>query len=43
MVWSVSEKDVAGKFAGGEGFLTAIWLIGKLYEMRKVTGMKDSH
>ena len=32
MVWSVSEKDFAGKFArkvaGGEGFLTAIRLIG---------------
>ena len=35
MVWSVSEKDfarkkVVGKVAGGEGFLAAIRLIGKL-------------
>ena len=30
MVWSVSEKDVAGKVAGGEGFLTVIRLIEKL-------------
>ena len=28
MVWSVSEKDFAGIVAGGEGFLTAIRLIG---------------
>ena len=32
MVWSVSKKDFGGKFAGkvagGEGFLTAIRLIG---------------
>ena len=34
MVWLVSEKDfvgkVAKKIAGGEGFLTAIRLTGKL-------------
>ena len=47
MVWSVSEKDFAGKVprkvVGSEGFLTAIQLIGKLKEMGKVTGMKHDH
>ncbi|RVW51672.1 hypothetical protein CK203_066802 [Vitis vinifera] len=33
--WRTSPEKVTGKVAGGEGFLTAIWLIGKLYEMRK--------
>ena len=30
MIWSVSEKDFAGKVVGDEGFLTAIRLIRKL-------------
>ena len=41
-------KKVAGKYRrknvdGDEGFLTTIWLIGKLWEMEKVTGMKHDH
>ena len=28
---------------GDEGFLTTIWLIGKLWEMEKVTRMKHGH
>ena len=28
---------------GDEGFLTTIWLTGKLWEMKKVTGMKHGH
>ena len=28
---------------GDEGFLTTIWLIEKLWEMEKVTGMKHGH
>ena len=53
MTWLVSEniagkKKVAGKYRrknvdGDEGFLTTIWLIGKLWEMEKVTGMKHDH
>ena len=47
MMWSVSEK-VAEKYRrknvnGDEGFLTTIWLTGKLWEMEKVTGMKHGH
>ena len=30
MVWSVSEKDFAGKFAGGEGFPTTVRVDRKL-------------
>ena len=30
MVWSVSEKDFAGKFANGEGFPTAVRIDRKL-------------
>ena len=51
MMWSVSEKvagKVSGKYRrknvdGDEGFLTTIWLTGKLWEMEKVTGMKHGH
>ena len=28
---------------GDEGFLTTIWLAGKLWEMEKVPGMKHGH
>ena len=39
---------VAGKYHrknvdGDEGFLTTIWLTGKLWEMEKVTRMKHGH
>ena len=49
---NVVRKKVTGKVArkyrrknvdGDEGFLTTIWLIGKLWEMEKVTGMKHGH
>ncbi|RVW70970.1 hypothetical protein CK203_050561 [Vitis vinifera] len=48
LVWSVSEKYVAGKvrrksFAGGEWFLTMIRLTRKYWEMGKVIGMKHGH
>ena len=48
MMWLVSEniagKKVAGKYPrknvdGDEGFLTTIWLTGKLWKMEKVTRM----
>ena len=48
MMWSVS-KNIVGKKSswknvdGDEGFLTTIWLTGKLWEMEKVTGMKHGH
>ena len=43
----VAEK-VIGKYCrknvdDDEGFLTMIWLIGKLWEMEKVIGMKHGH
>ena len=51
MMWSVSEKSpekIAEKYRrknvdGDEGFLTTIWLTGKLWEMEKVTKMKHGH
>ena len=39
----VSEKDVAGKVAGGECFLTTIRPTEKLWGLGKVTGMKHGH
>ena len=52
-MWLVS-KNIVGKqespkkyrrknVDGDEGFLTTIWLTGKLWEMEKVTGMKRGH
>ena len=48
MMWSVSENIVGKKSSrknvdDDEGFLTTIWLTGKLWEMEKVTGMKHGH
>ena len=49
---NVVGKKVTGKVAGkyrrknvdgDEGFLTTMWLTGKLWEMEKVTGMKHGH
>ena len=40
---SVEKGRHRKKVAGGEGFLMAIRLIGKLYEMGKVIGMKHGH
>ncbi|RVW81067.1 hypothetical protein CK203_045417 [Vitis vinifera] len=40
---AVSEKDVAGKVAGDECFLTTIRPTGKLWGLGKVTGMKHGH
>ena len=40
---AVWEKDVAGKVAGGECFLTTIRPTGKLWGLGKVTGMKHGH
>ena len=49
---NIAGKKVAGKVFGkyrwknidsDEGFLTTIWLTGKLWEMEKVTGMKHGH
>ena len=49
MMWLVSE-NIAGKkksrrknVDSDEGFLTTIWLTGKLWEMEKETGMKHGH
>ena len=48
----VGKKKFAGKVFGkyrrknvdgDEGFLTTIWLIGKLWEMEKVTEIKHGH
>ena len=41
-------RKVFGKYCwknvdGDKGFLTTIWLTGKLWEMEKVTGMKHGH
>ena len=51
MIWLMSENitgKVSGKYHwknvdGDEGFLTTIWLTGKLWKMEKVTGMKHGH
>ena len=51
MMWSVSEKSpekITKKYRrknvdGDEGFLTTIWLTGKVWEMEKVTKMKHDH
>ena len=40
---AVWEKDVVGKVAGGECFLTTIRPIGKLWGLGKVAGMKHGH
>nr|CAN63344.1 hypothetical protein VITISV_006032 [Vitis vinifera] len=47
--WEKKELGkVSGKYCrknvdGDEGFLSTIWLIGKFWEMEKVTGMKHGH
>ena len=48
MMWLVSEKVARKKSRrknvdGDEGFLTTIWLTGKLREMEKVNRMKHGH
>ena len=49
---NITGKKVTGKVSGkyrrknvdgDEGFLTTIWLIGKLWEMENVTEMKHDH
>ena len=37
------EKSLRKNVDGDEGFLTMIWLTGKLWEMEKVIGMKHGH
>ena len=39
----VSEKYRQKNVDGDVGFLTTIWLTGKLWEMEKVAGMKHDH
>ena len=43
VVGKVSGKYCWKNVDGDEGFLTTIWLIGKLWGMEKVTGMKHGH
>ena len=42
-LFAVSEKDVTGKVAGDECFLTTIRPTGKLWGLGNVIGMKHGH